>query len=307
LENAGLSSLGSGSELRIEAPTGGSVTKFSIYDYTAAKTFTTKFSVLFGNSTGGTTATSGTFYFFQGDGASFSDNSGFTGAQVFTGLQFVFGASGAITLNNRNGTNWNTTGITGTPFAQGTVYQVEIIGNNTTSTITYSRGSVAANTFDLYVNGTLVGNDLAKAQLGNDVNIDSWMFYGESSTGNVANIFLDDFEYANYICGNITTNSSTESSMSGQCTDGNWTVYGTTTNRYFAIDKTGATGLTGETVTVSLDGTAFSSNSSNGANQEHGKLPSRKRYWNVNCTGCTYSQEVVESMYAFIYESYGER
>lgn len=297
LDNSGLTGLGTSTELRIVAPTGASINKFMMNDYTAAKTFTTKFTILLGNSSGGSTANSGTFYFFQGDGSTYADGNAFSGTQVFTGLRFAFGSSGAITLNNRAGGSWNTTGISGTPFAQGNVYQVEIIGNNTTATITYSRGSVAANTFDLYVNGTLVGNDLAKAQLGNDVNIDSWMFYGESSTGNVANIFLDDIEYANYICGNITTNASTESSMSAQCTDGDWTVYGTTTNRHFAIDKTGTSGLTGETVTISVDATAFSNNSSNGANQEHASF-FMKRGWDVTAPAFTGAAKV-----RFYYES----
>jgi hypothetical protein len=101
MESSQTGKIGSGSRFRIEAPTGGSVNKFSIYDYTTpGKSFYTKFAMLLGGSDGGNVA-SGTWYFFQGDGATYSDNSSFSSAQVFTGLRFVFGASGAITLEYR--------------------------------------------------------------------------------------------------------------------------------------------------------------------------------------------------------------
>lgn len=82
IENPGNASLGTNSEIRGVASTSASVNKFSIYDYTASKVFTTKFDVQFGGGT------AGTWYFFQGDGANYSDNSAFAGAQVFTGLRF---------------------------------------------------------------------------------------------------------------------------------------------------------------------------------------------------------------------------
>jgi hypothetical protein len=50
----------------------------------------------------------------------------------------------------------------------------------------------AINTFDLYINGILIGNDLAKAQLANNTDIVSNTFIGESSAGNTANVFVDD-------------------------------------------------------------------------------------------------------------------
>lgn len=198
LENSGLATLGTDTELRIVAPTGGSVNKFSVYDYNAGKVCYTKFTILLGNSSGGNTATSGNWYFFQGDGATYSNTAGFNGAEVFVGIRWVFGAAGAITTSYRNGAAWSALGST--PFAQGNVYTLEIYGNNSTISQDYNRGgtqSLAINKVDIWVNGTLIGDDLAKGGIGNDTNIDSWMFYGESSTGNVANIFLDDFEYSN--------------------------------------------------------------------------------------------------------------
>jgi hypothetical protein len=200
LENPGLISLGSGSELRIVAPTSASLNKFAVYDFAAGKSFTLKFTIRLGNSLGAANAGSGIFSMFIGDGTSYSNDSGFAGASVFTGIQWVFGAAGVITTNYRATSTWTT--IAGAPFVQGNDYVVEIYGNNTTGTINYTNGiaqDVAPNTFDLFVNGVLVGNNLAKAQLPGDVNIDSFMFYGETSTSNVANIFLDNIFYTNEI------------------------------------------------------------------------------------------------------------
>ena len=228
LENSGtgVQKLGSGSRLRGVAPTNTSVNKLSIYDYTAGKSFYTKFSLLLGGSDGGNVS-SGTWFFFQGDGASYSDNSGFSGAQVYTGLQFVFGSSGEIACNYRNGSSWATLGSNS--LTQGNVYVFEVFGNNTTSTIDYEYNgisqSLAANTQDIWINGLLIGDGLAKAQLPNDANIDSWMFYGISSISNVANIFLDDIVYSNSIAASYTTNLNYFSKSSGNIDiNTNWTT-----------------------------------------------------------------------------------
>ncbi|MCF8266867.1 MAG: T9SS type A sorting domain-containing protein [Ignavibacteriales bacterium] len=196
-------SFGGSSYLRGVAPTGTSVNKFSIYDYTGAKSFTMRFKIRLGDASGSNTATAGTWSLFIGDGSGYSDNTSFSGSQVFTGIRFVFGASGAITASYRNGASW--TQLSGTPFVQGVTYTVDIYGNNTTSSIDYTYStsqSVASNKFDLWIDGVLVGDDLSKAQLANNVNIDSWMIYGESSASNQANIFLDDFDYTNSISDN---------------------------------------------------------------------------------------------------------
>lgn len=189
--------------LRIVAPSTGSVNKFSLYDYTPGKTFTMKFNIRFGASNGSNSgAASGTWYLFIGDGATYSTSDIFNGSQVFTGLRFTFGASGSITTSYRSGGSWIATGLIGTPFIQGVTYSVEIYGNNSTTTQFYNHGSVqslAPDKWDIWIDNAPVGDDLGKALLLNDVNIDSWMFYGASSTGNVANIFLDEFYYQNSI------------------------------------------------------------------------------------------------------------
>jgi hypothetical protein len=125
------------------------------------------------------------------------DNSDFTGAQVFTGIRFTYAASGVVNLSYRGGSSWVTTGLTSTSFNQGTIYTIEIIGNNKASgTINYTYNgdaqTVATDKLDLYINGVLVGNDISKAQMANNTNIVSTVFNGISSTSNAANIFVDD-------------------------------------------------------------------------------------------------------------------
>lgn len=233
---------GSGSYLRIVAPTTTSVNKFSVYKYTPGKTFTMRFKVRLGSSTGSNTVTGGNFYFFSGSGASLYDNSQFSGAQIFTGLRFVFGSSGAITTSFRSSGSWVTTGISGTPFQQGEDFIVEIYGNNSTGPLAYTYDtpqSVAANKWDLWVNGILVGDDLNKAQLGNDVNIDSWMFYGENSPGNAANIFLDEFDYHNDLAGTplpVTLGAFTLNSF-GRTALLSWSTLNEINNSGFQIER----------------------------------------------------------------------
>lgn len=192
MENPGDTAVGSGSELRIVAPTSASVNKFSIYDYTPGKTFSLGMTL---KMTGGS---SGTFTLFTGDGASLSDSSGFTGGQIFTGLRLTYGASDAIATSYRTAGAW--VSATGTPFSQNNVYQIEIYGNNTTGALDYEKGgtqTLNANEWDLWINGALWNEGIGKALLPNDANIDSFMIYGESSAGNVANLIVDDVWYAN--------------------------------------------------------------------------------------------------------------
>src|SRR4030095_4926058 len=201
MENQSIS-FGSESYLRIVFATGTSVNKFSLYDYTPAKTMTMRFTVRFGASDGSASVSSGEASLFIGDGVSFSDNAGFSGGQVFAGLQFVFGSSGSITTSYRGGSVWQTSLISGTPFAQGNSYLVEIYCNNSTITENYTyvtAQSVAPNKFDLWVDGVLKGDDLPKTALTDNVNIDSWMFYGINSLSNAANIFIDDIYWQNSI------------------------------------------------------------------------------------------------------------
>jgi hypothetical protein len=198
-----------GAYVRAEAPTGTSVNKVSpIVNNTAGKVVYARAKLMFGDASAGSTATSGTWYMFIGNGAMYSDGNAFSGTQVFSGLRFAFGAAGAITMNNRAGTNWNTTGLSISSLASGIYYDFEIIGNNQASgnaTYTYNgvSRSVAINTMDLYINGMLIGSGIAKGAMVNDADIRSITFYGESSTSNEANIFIDDVELQNTVPASI--------------------------------------------------------------------------------------------------------
>lgn len=204
LENQ-LIPFGSDSYLRSTAASGTSVNKFGVNNYTAGKSFTIKFDVRFGASNGSSTgASSGNWYLFIGDGTMYTDGGTFAGNQVFSGLRFRFGAGGTIFFSIRNRGNWDSTTVSRTYFLQGQTYQVEIYGNNTTSSQTYDYGtlqSIDSNKFDIWIDGVLFANDIPKALIANDANIDSWVFYGESSAGNSANIFTDNFYYQNSLAG----------------------------------------------------------------------------------------------------------
>jgi hypothetical protein len=274
---------GNGSIVRGVAPTSASVNKITpIVSYTASTQFYTKFDILLGNSTGGNTgAVDGTWFFFQGEGASYSDANAFSGAQVFTGLQFIFSAGGNFTANYRNGAAWTLL----TPGVQGVKYTVEIIGNNSFASINYTYGSpqsVAPNTYDIWVNGVLAGNDLNKGLLASGANISSMMFYGISSIGNAANLFTDNISVSNtipaLICpasipvtANVTPGNSvcagTSITLTGSgantytWTDGlntpnNGIAFIPTTTATYTVtgtDGNGCTGTSSITVTVNLN------------------------------------------------------
>lgn len=250
LANPGLSGFGAGSEIQAQAPTTGSVVKVTpIRNYTpAAQSFYTKYEVQFGQSDGTSGANSGVWYFFQGDGAFYDNNSGFTSNEVFSGYRFTYGTSGAITFAYRSAGNWVSTGITGSPFTQGTKYTVEVMGNNTNATVNYTyngvSNSVAANRQDLWLNGTLIGNDIAKGQLANTSNVNDMVFYAESSSGNAAWIFLDNISVYNSIPSAIV-NCST--APTAQATFGTITPGATDATINFAA----GTGGTGRVVKIS--------------------------------------------------------
>lgn len=199
LVNPGDTTIGTATELVITAPTGGSANKFSIYDYTAGKTGSLSFTIKFNN------ASSGTWVLAVGDGATYSDNATFANAQMFAGIQWVCGAS-SLTGTAREGTNW--VGKSALNFDHDTVYRVDIIMNNTTSSVNYAHSSdagphaLAANTWDLWVDGTRTAG-ISKAALADDSNIDSILLYGVSSTSNAAQVIIDDIRYSNDLVGTL--------------------------------------------------------------------------------------------------------
>ncbi|MCC5844740.1 MAG: PEP-CTERM sorting domain-containing protein [Verrucomicrobia bacterium] len=175
--------------LTITSASGGSHNKFSIYDYTPGKAFTFNFDISFNNSV------SGTWIMVIGDGANFSNNSGFAGNQTFTGLQWVMGEE-SITSSVREGGAWNQSSTT--RFAKETQYSIQIFGNNSTSSIQYGENILAANTVDIWVNDSKILTGIGKALLLDDSFIDSFMFYGENSISNSSELTISNLSYANY-------------------------------------------------------------------------------------------------------------
>jgi len=227
----------------MSAPTAGSLNKFAIYNYTAGKVFTLKFKLRLGAADGSIPpASNGAWSLFVGDGNSYITDNGFSGGESFLGMQLIFGNGGAITVGIRVGSFWIALGTTSEVFQQGTNFIVEIYGNNSSTLQNYTNhGSqtVAANKWDLWVNGVLQGDELPKAALPGNTNIDSWMIYGESSTGNTANIFLDDIDYTNTISEfPLPVNlSSFNVSASGRNVLLNWITSGEVNNSGFYIER----------------------------------------------------------------------
>ncbi|MFN5295598.1 MAG: hypothetical protein ACK5BL_08720, partial [Flavobacteriales bacterium] len=193
--------IGSGTELQMLSNAGSlSTTKFSVYDYTAGNTGYLKFKITLNGGT------NGVYTCWVGDGVNFSDNVAMTNAQVFAGLRWSMGASNAVTYTVSGSTGtFAATGLTNSTglFTQSltNVYSVEMYMNNTAASSTYGRSSVnytlAAGTWDLWVDGVLVGDDLAKAGLTAAANFDSFAFNHQVSASAPGRIYLDDFEYSN--------------------------------------------------------------------------------------------------------------
>ena len=249
-----------GSFLKATASTSASVTKASpIVSYTTGLEFYTSFKVLFGDATASNTATTGIWTFYQGlQGTNYNDASDVSSANTFTGLRFTYGASGALTLTFNNAGTYNSTGLTTSAFAQATVYTIEIVGNNKTSgTISYTYNgaaqTVAVQKFDLYINGTLVGNDLAKGGATANTNVNAVAWTGVSSTSNVANLFLDDNIVYNAVPASIGTAPATPTlAVTANTTAAYGTICpGVATTKSFTITNSGTTAASNVVVTSS--------------------------------------------------------
>jgi len=249
LENTSNPLSTTGSYVRAVASSTTSVTKFSPWvGYTGSTEFYTSFKVLFGDATAVSTAASGSWTFYQGAGAMYSDANDFAGAQVFTGLRFTFGSGGALALTYRGGGSWINTGLSTNSLSSATVYTIEIVGNNRTSgSISYTYNgvaqTVAVQTFDLYINGTRIGDDLIRAALPAGDNITSGTFIGISSTTNAANIFVDDVVVYNSVPANIGSATPTLSVSPSSLTGFSYVVgSGPSAEQSFTVSGTNLTG-----------------------------------------------------------------
>jgi hypothetical protein len=180
---------GSGSEMRMTAPNNGSANKFSVYDFGSASTFSSlKFDIY-------AVGTTGSFYFLNGDGATFSDNNTFSPSQTFAGILCTI-VAGNMTAQYHNGSAWATLGSGVLPGSTKVI--IEMYCNNATSgTVSYQRPqdpavyTVSAGKYDVWVNGFLGGDETTKSGLAAGNVIDSWMIYAISSVGNTGIAYIE--------------------------------------------------------------------------------------------------------------------
>ena len=209
LANPGLSTLGSNSELRFRASASAvKSNSFKIYDYLSNvnTTFHLSFKILLGDANGSNTASDGDIFLFIGNGSTFSNASdGIPGNNVtFSAIKWHFDTAGVINSYYLNNSTW--TSLPLNTFTQGQEYHAELIGNNSTSTISYyytgTSNTVAVNKWDLWINGVLICNDIGKGKIGNNTAMDDfgfWAMNANTTTSNSqrAHIFLDDLYYSN--------------------------------------------------------------------------------------------------------------
>lgn len=203
------SGIGSGSALRLQAPTGASVNKFSLYNIpSASTTLGIKLTFSIGDSANSTTNTpsTGNLYFFAGNGVSFYNNSGFSGVQTFTGIKMALNATNSLLYVRVPIVGWYTDVNNPITIPYGTATTVALYLNNGTAAVNYTdingtSRSLAAGTCDIFTNGTFLVN-IVNAGISTNTVLNSFMFYAESSTANEANVFIDDIVYTNNIVNN---------------------------------------------------------------------------------------------------------
>jgi hypothetical protein len=218
-DDQGLPDLGVDTELRIEAPsTNGNngINKYSVYNYLAtnplARTGYMRTSFRLGNSTGGN-ADIGTFYFFWGNGTSFeNNNNAYVNDPAAVGMRFLLGSNGSVNTSWMVNGGWVSFNDSLT-FVQGQTYLLEFFASNGNGlgqgnpyTCNGISDTVGSPYVDLWVNGIREANEMAQATvLGNNKAFDSFMWYGQDSGGNVANLFLDSMVWSNDLGTTFTT------------------------------------------------------------------------------------------------------
>lgn len=190
---------GTGAELKGTASISTSINKFSLHSFSGSAVASISFKVKFEGGTNG----SWSFYAGKGVG-NYANGSALGISDAFAALRWNYGASNTISTERLNpSSSWVSTGITGTPFTQNAIHNIEIYINNSANNANYLRGtsqSLNKQCFDLWVNGVKVIENIEKAGLAAGDIIDSFGFTGISSTlpsNNSATIYLDNFSYTN--------------------------------------------------------------------------------------------------------------
>lgn len=165
------SNFGAGSSGFLQGPSGsGSLTGVGIQNtLTSSDVYT--MSVDFRLSS----VASGDIVFGVGSGDRFTGNSTFTTAQGLFWLQSDNG-----NFERRTSGGWSDIGG-GTALADATNYSLHIVANGSGSLLSYTGGSVAANTMNIYLNGVLLDNNVAVTTAG--LFADGFRIYSVEGTG----------------------------------------------------------------------------------------------------------------------------
>jgi len=242
LINPGFSG-GTDTELKGVAATGTSYNKFSINGFDGATTAAIAFRVRLDVGSG----TNGEWQFYAGNNSSgnYSNGSAIASTDVFAGIRWQYNSSGITTYRYPAGGSWTTGSITATPFAQKTNYIVEVYINNSNANTSYLRKSATQNldkqTYDVWVNNTKIITGQTKSDLTAEAIINSFGFVGISSTGNAATIYLDDFQYSNYLTESTLPVSLTSFNAKAnlQNIDLAWNTASEKNNSHFEILRSG--------------------------------------------------------------------
>lgn len=198
LANPG-TSLGSESELQVNASIIASTNKFGIYDWTSTSTVAyIKYKIRTTSSGNGTLA------FMLGINTVANDNNGYTGHYNNSLTSFwITYAAGSITSVSRRG-GGATVAIASHGFSKDTNQEVEVFGNNGASSTTYFKNATTytlnSQSWDLWVEGAKVSpaNGWSRANtLASGTNLSGFAFSNELSASNAAFIYIDDLEYSN--------------------------------------------------------------------------------------------------------------
>ena len=200
LANPG-TSLGSGSELQMNAATGLSTNKFSVYSWSNLTTVAYLKTKIRTTSSG-----NGNLAIFIGTAPTGSTNLDYTGeyAGSLSTLWLTYTAGSLSNVTRRSA--GAATAISSSGLSKDSDQIVEIYCNNASTSTTYYAGGVTnslnAQSWDLWVGGTKTSSSggwgpANSPGIGANVNLGAINFYAQSSTGNAAFMYLDDLEYSN--------------------------------------------------------------------------------------------------------------
>lgn len=206
--NVGLLRIGDSTEAQASAGNGANeFTKFGILRYSAQGTLFsyTKFDAVFaGDSLANSTSTTGTWYFFVGDGGAtdqfMSNNTlSYNILQCGVSLRWTYTSNGGLTFAYYDNTTSGWVDITSITWEQKKKYSIEIYSNvNKMSANSYIRQgnsiSLASKKMDIWVNNVKIASSINVSQFDNQTNnfkkMDSFCWYGTGS--NNAWIFVDN-------------------------------------------------------------------------------------------------------------------